>query len=564
MSSLDEIELTESPPHRFSLLKNDRSNFFLECVTSLIKLGSVLIIASTTNNIVTCRNEIQKEGVNGNSKDKFGDLLLIIISLLVGVILVSLWVWIMRTGLEKIYKMKILNEADKANVGDDLSEIMLLTGCVLIKDFDLERIMQLLRKVFFRNTKLRSQLRYWFLNFWWVEVDYSEDRFNELVTVDYTKKNFEEVISEARKKVNDRLDLSKQGIQVTVYSFSDSNYKSGKSMGALVCRCDHCFSDGLGFVSLLYLMDENLSNDHFPKSIKQIDRNFSITNKLVKFAFVFKNLIEFIIFGWIKAIKLTIRRQHSTVFNKPHTGLASVSTPLTIPLNQIKSLSKTLGMTINELLMVIISKSLNTIDPYVNSYTLAIPIGNTAPVFSIENAPLRNSNSAITFGLPLINDLRNKGQLDNVLLELRGLVTSIVIKNFLKYLAWVICETLPTYLYKRIVFDTTKKSIDFSVSNMPGPCRKLLYGKEKKKCNDGLNENVVEDVNLLPMQVEKIVPFCSSGSFRGFASVFSYLEEIIVIPIFDASQGVDPERFKDIISDVIRELELIWLKERDI
>eukprot|EP00340_Litonotus_pictus_P004441 CAMPEP_0170520336 /NCGR_PEP_ID=MMETSP0209-20121228/5612_1 /TAXON_ID=665100 ORGANISM="Litonotus pictus, Strain P1" /NCGR_SAMPLE_ID=MMETSP0209 /ASSEMBLY_ACC=CAM_ASM_000301 /LENGTH=78 /DNA_ID=CAMNT_0010806565 /DNA_START=65 /DNA_END=298 /DNA_ORIENTATION=- len=78
--------------------------------------------------------------------------------------------------MEKIFKLRMLRALDKVFVGDDPTEIMNLSGTLHLKNLNVSEIKGIINEAFNKNTKLGSRLVYRYSNYYWEEVENTEER----------------------------------------------------------------------------------------------------------------------------------------------------------------------------------------------------------------------------------------------------------------------------------------------------------------------------------------------------------------------------------------------------
>jgi NRPS condensation-like uncharacterized protein len=122
--------------------------------------------------------------------------------------------------------------------------------------------------------------------------------------------------------------------------------------GLLIWKCHHCFCDGVSVMCMTLAMSEDYSKDYFIKA-----EDVSYLNAF---------LIRLTMPLYIPALVLSsvLNRRDTNPINankKPLTGLINVNSSPSIKLNEIKKLSKKLGLTINDLVLCSLSTSLSKI-----------------------------------------------------------------------------------------------------------------------------------------------------------------------------------------------------------
>jgi len=467
-------------------MKNEKSSLLLDTIVSIFKISLYILIAQYT-----------------------GYLLALLV-------MFFLCVTYRKILMEKILKLRMLKAFDKVFVGDNPSEFMNLVGTLHLKNFDIEYIKKTIKVAFNKNKKLGSRLIYRYSNYYWEETEFTEERFNKIVRTVPGRKDFDEAMEYAIEEVNHKLELSQNGIQIDILPFTE-----GKD-GVLVFKCDHSFSDGLGMVTLLFTLCNNITPEHFPKSLK----NKSAQGTLVFLYSVFQCLI----FGWGILYQLMTRKAKSKIFNKKASGHSHIAKPLKLSLTKVKEVTKKLNITINEFALTLVSATLKKFDPQTEDYSIVIPIGNTRATSDISKAPIKNLMGGISFSMSLIEDIEKDK--DKVLNEMKTLLRNKIVSDITFHLTSFFNEILPFKIMKSMGMDLSTK-VDMTISNMPGPTKPLFYGD---------------------MELETMIPINTVGPNKAFAVLFSYKDTLWFTPEFDRNQGQDPVKFRDTLNEIFENL----------
>jgi len=466
-------------------MKNEKSSLLLDTIVSIFKISLYILIAQYT-----------------------GYLLALLV-------MFFLCVTYRKILMEKILKLRMLKALDKVCIGDEPSDFMILTGNVHLKNLDIEHIKNTLKDAYKKNTKLGTRLVYRYSNYYWEEAKLTEERFNKIVKVIPGKKNFDEVLEYSMEEVNHKIDLSQHGLEIHILPFTDSKD------GAMVFKCDHSFSDGLGMITLFFTLC-NITPEHFPKCLKNKTAQ-SIVNYLI-------SMVQCILFGWGIFYRLFMNRAKSKIFNSKLSGQTLIAKPLKLDLLKFKEISKSMNLTINELALTLISATLKRFDPYTEDYSIVIPIGNTRATTSISKVPIKNLMGVINFNMSLIDDIEKEKH--KVVDEMKTLLRNKVVSDFTFLLSSLTNEVLPFKLFKAIAKEIAKK-VDMTVSNMPGPSIPLFYGD---------------------MELETLLPISSVGPNKAFIVIFSYIDHLWFIPEFDKNQGQDPMLFRNTLNEIFENL----------
>lgn len=429
--------------------------------------------------------------------------------------------YIYRRTLRKL-GLTQLSVKDKIFIGNKDVEIMTLSGVMLFKNFDLEKFKERMRYSMKENRKMNTRLVYKFFNYYWQQQELTEERFNQLVKVIPNIKNYDDAIAYSLADTNVPMELTNSGLEIHVLPYTDADVNTN---AAVYVKYDHCFSDGMGMVSLLFTMSDNFSADCFPKSMSKKQKPSFISNLI--------SILKFSLTGLGVLFKIFSLKRKSKIFtNQNVSGRANFGKPILLDLNKIKAIKNSLNLTINEVCLSLISIALKKLDPNTEHYSMAIPIGNTKAPKSLKATQLRNQMSGITFDFALINNIDENKKISQ---ELKQLMATKIIMDGLDYVGIILNEVLPFIAVKAIAMNIASQ-VDIVVSNMPGPNKVLIY--------DG-------------MELEGMIPLSSTGPNKTFITIFSYVDKMWFTPEVDSADNIDPEAINRIIKE---EIEVILKK----
>lgn len=419
-----------------------------------------------------------------------------------------------KVFMQKVFGLRLLSSLDKPMIGSKLEEMMNLIGIIHLNNFDEEFTNNKLKEAMKKNKKLNSKLVYINGNYWWKDLEFSEERFNKVVRYVRNINSQEEAIEYLKSILHEILDLSETGLIIYVIPIKNGEVVIG-------FKNDHSFSDGLGMISILYALADEVNEDFFPKSLKN---KMSLDFKQQIF-----NFMVFILFGWFGIFKLLLKRPKSTILNNQVSGVAKISKTLILELEPFKRKAKDLNLTINEYVLTLISSSLKKFDQNVNEYSVIIPIGGTKPCFSVEKIPLKNLMSGLSFSMPLISDV--KTEKEKVVEELHQLLKIKLLTDFLVSSIKLLGQFLPTFILKQMGKNITQ-SVDISVSNVPGPVKKLKYGK---------------------MEILDMFPITTTGPNKAFILIFSYVDKLYITVHIEKNQKLNAQELADCIFKLYNE-----------
>lgn len=458
-----------------------------------------------------------------------------------------------------------LTQSDKIFLGNKQSEVLNLVGIWDIENFNETKIKSKFKEVIENIPKLNSKLIYFMGNYYWKPLKLDDTRLNRIIKTAITAKDYDEAIKIAQKEINIPLDITESPFECILIKYTDQQKKVSSnnmelnskelSNGCVIFKMDHSLSDGLGIVTLLMCMSDNFSLDLFPPKFKALmfsENNGDKTNNSIKIeikhyfnrfkatlAFNLINLFNLISIGIYYIIKNAISNSKNVMLKKDvlSTGKSNLGKPIEFELDQLKKLAKHLKCTLNDLLITLIS---NSVDKYSEIYckeerslkeslSIFVPIGNTSIATSLKkvNKNLKNNAAGVNTYISVVKDINNGVN------TIKSQIKSIITKKFIADTAVIIVSILfsffPFNFIKAIGFKAAKK-IDMCVSNIPGPVKKL----EINGC-----------------KIKRMLPMSSTGPNKSFIILFSYNGKITLSTNFDVSQNINADDFNVIFKNIV-------------
>lgn len=431
--------------------------------------------------------------------------------------------------MEKFFNMIPLAPGDLNFVWmDDKDRYNLVLFMVFENEnFDAEKIKNLLIERGIKNfQKLRSKLRFKFLEFYWEEVKEEE----AIKTIEIIKNNDEFLFNsnEDIKKCSD-LELAKRLdiMQDFPFKFLIIQNDKAKIKNTLLIKFDHSFSDGLGLIGLICGLADNYSLDLFPGG-------FNKKHSILGFIYTFIMLPYLLFYSFYRGM-VTIATKESpfktSYSNKK--GHPKIEMTELFDFAEISKIAKSLNITFNDMVMSIISSASNKFMKENNlkiptHLSGMIPVSSRKPPATIKDILITNDSTAIGCKIDLIQDPLKDYKV--IKKEFSSHVRNPYLYLFTRILISCLFKFLPVYITKNIIIESSK-GIDFTISNVPGPRQALLYANSK---------------------VSELICFTSTGFFSSFIAVFSYNGTYRFVVCFDEALGLDADKYAGYIKNEIK------------
>jgi len=308
----------------------------------------------------------------------------------------------------------------------------------------------------------------------------------------------------------------------------------------MLIKFDHILTDGMGIVTLIGA----LSDDYEPslmENMSKLKRNFGILGYVFQiidtiiFPFL---LIKNLIFSDKKDCQrhlLKIKEEmNSTESSKAKETVVAYSKQFNF--ENIKKANKKLQVGVNDLLLAIISKSFDKytcdnmpeIPTKYSSFKCLIPMGVKDVPKSVNDVRLENDTISTIVDLKRVENVEK--DVKSVNEEMKRVFRNINYMKAVKFFKSLVVEYLPNYFANTII-QRSASMYDLIVSNIPGPCRQLVYS--------GNN-------------VSEVIPLMSVGFSKCFVSSQTYQGTIGISVSIDSNLEVDPKKLISYMEEEIK------------
>ena len=442
---------------------------------------------------------------------------------LLGIIAIIGIVNLYKKLLEKACGMNCVATMDTLFIGRKKFETMTLVGIADLSNFTENKAKEKIKEAIGKLPKLNSRLHYLLGNYFWAKLPITDERLTRIIKIIENVKDYDEAIEYCQQHINIPLDLNTTSFECHILKYTSSEYKN---CGAMIFKIDHSVADGLNILSLLLCLADNFSLDIFPKSFNK---------KSMKIIDYIKTAFDFVLMGWYYFFILLLNKSNNKIFTtNDRTGVTVMGKPQAFQLDNIKTISKKLGITINDLIVSIISITIRKMTKTIDDICIMIPIGNSKAPKKLEDVKLHNTTLGIVTPIPLINHIEEHKKISNVMRKMLG-------KKFIAemsfYLSYALSELLPFFIMLKIGYKIYQP-IDAAITNVPGPTETIYYNGCK---------------------VKSLLPFSSIGMNKIFIVVFSYCNSISITPNFDKIQNLSVDKFNEILNEEVEKLNICYL-----
>lgn len=463
-----------------------------------------------------------------NSPNIYLDIFLIVIKFLIIYFLVYyfgfiygiinfIFISIIYHKLLEVYTgNKLISSTDYLFIGRKRNETMSLLSFIEIEDFSSDRLKSRLKEAIKKVPKLNARLKYFLGNYFWEYKSMTEERFNRIVN---EKKDFINDYKDAYQYFNREINIP-LNLNETTFECILLPYKKVPNQGVLIIKIDHSVGDGLSIVSLLTCLSDNFNINILPK--QYLPRESSYFNQVL-YIFVFLFYLPKFLYDLI-----TLQSNKLILPNQNRSGITKLVDTQEIDMKILKKISKNKGITINELILSIVSMSFKRSTNANGYFNVFIPVGNGNIPLKLEDITIDNTSTGVLTKLPLINDLSDSKIISKTT---RALITKRYITIIGNYFVNLLTQFLPLkyflYIGKVLI-----SQLDVTISNVPGPTETLYYNQCK---------------------IKKMIPGLSLGNNKMFIALFSYNNIMYVTICIDQEQIFDyikfGREFRKIIED---------------
>jgi hypothetical protein len=431
----------------------------------------------------------------------------------------------------KTFKLEKMSANDKNFIGWNPQDKINLMAVFLFEEnkFDKERLKDLLiEKLISKVQHFRHRIVKKYYNWYWKE-EALEDAIKTIKFMeDQVSENGESLRLFMEKEINKHIDIfSTFPYEVYIIPFSKSNG------GAMIIKFDHCFSDGLSFLSTVCLFADNFSENLFLPIMR---------SKPSLWWEPLWELLSFPIYGPMVFYQGIFKSKGNTPLrnDKDSCGKTKIAMSRIYDLKSFDEVRKEFNLSFNELMINIISVTCNRLikessDKEVKNAKFIralVPIGNKGIVSDFKYLKVTNQSQAFNVDIPLLSTLDKEG-CSKIKKELRNIISNVGVSNAAINISKVFHEFMPisviTYLAKIML-----KNLDLMTSNMPGPISHLYFGD---------------------MKVTELYPISSAGNAKSFLPIMSYSKKFRIIYSMDEALGLEPGYVIKVIEELLSTIE---------
>lgn len=374
--------------------------------------------------------------------------------------------WIWRAIIKFIFGIEYLSSLDKFFINVDNRDSLNLGSIYRLKNFNSMIVKTaIIDKLCKRIPKISASIRVFLTEYCWNTTQIAKLSLEDRAQI-YLKRIKEISMNESdlepflEREANKPLDVFDTPIEVFLITLIDSDNE-----GILYTKADHCFSDGLGFISLMGFLDDDFSIEKYPSILRR---------EMPFLKYLIGNAIDFILgllIGFIEA-GYTATTIKSLYFVKPILSKkGKISNVGKLSLTALKKISKRMNLTINEICIGAIFSALKELDPSKDKISIFIPMGFTTLSKTIDDVQLTNSASGFMGVVRLIDDIvKDKEILKK---DIRGLVTKLYKTRGFQLTASFFFGLLNTRIVKALM---KPADLDCVITNVPGQEKEIKIG----------------------------------------------------------------------------------------
>jgi hypothetical protein len=431
-----------------------------------------------------------------------------------------LWIF----GLQKV------TNGDLNTISDNNKYRHNYVAIFLVDDFDADKLKAHMINGLRKIRRFRLILKRFLFNYYWKEINVKEvDKRIGVIKGFNTEDNF---MAHCKDELNRFIDVwSELPFIIEIAQIGPESEKKG----GILFKIDHAVSDGLGLVSAVCAIADNYDITIFPKVIQ----NYS---KIGWFEKLWKSLLinlSFIIYcPYVLYYSQAIKGGSDTPLKNTvgPFGDSSVHISKQYELETALKRCKQLNITFNEMIMSVISSSLNKTFKemgYTDVFKIdgLMSVGGTPLPKGVSDINMGNHSTAIHIELPAIDDFNTEHH--KVSQTLRKILKHIGIANANKGIMNFLQEFLPMDL-NNTLGDNSLARNDIFCSNVPGPTQHLIYSG----CT-----------------IRSIYPLISAGRLKTFIPVVSYAGKYMVMISLNEAINFRSERFLEHLHMEVEKME---------
>lgn len=371
--------------------------------------------------------------------------------------------------------------------------------------------------------RLRSMLVKKNLDIWWKVLSYKEAiNLLEFREIEVEINNLDEV----QNHVFSELKVFDDYENKLPYAFIVLKNKNKDIGDVLLFKFDHYFTDGLGYISLLFGIADNFNVADFPGMLK-----FNRWEKIKAYLLC----PIYIALSFYRGAYELLSDQ-SPFKPKKMTGNFKYGVSKRHSFSEISSYAKKCSVTFNDLMISVVSNALNKYleenkDKFgkynVKTLLLQNTIGTRGFPKSHFELNLENDSTALACSVPLIKDIFNLQEIKEVSRN-----TKKYLKDFsMAYAVRLFLSTLLTYLPNSIFrYMINMANHDMVYTNLPGPKKPLFYSGNK---------------------LEEFLLYTTPGFYPFLTGISSYSNKFRVACCIDDCLGLEPSIISSKIDSVL-------------
>lgn len=428
-----------------------------------------------------------------------------------GILVIISIMFFWKVYTEHILEMVPLTSSDKNLLSSDFFQRQNILSQLEIENFNSESLYkEIYEKAYMRVPKMRTVLKYKYFNFYWAKSNKTNEEIISERLVLKKAMTTEEIEEFKIAQLQEEMDPFINPIIFYIIPYEESKLPNGDyTKGCFIVKLDHCFSDGIGLVSLLTCMGDNYSPDLFPK-VMHI-KNINFWTKLLDF-------VLFVIIGipiclyYASTIKSRLKMSYL-----PRTKQTAFTNPIEFDFNKIKEKSKLMKMSINEICIAALISAVAKYKVGASKINLEVPLGLSPLPKDVYDLNLTNHVFALFQEMNLYDDImKNYQQFKQDYNSLIKQTLFVRVSDWGAYLAYKI---LPFNISKSIITKIIHEA-DIICSNLPGPTD-CIYLKDNK--------------------VTSILAYTTTGYIPNLFPIVTYNGKLKILGIYDAGQDFDCE-----------------------
>lgn len=362
------------------------------------------------------------------------------------------------------------------------------------------------------------------LDVWWKILSY-EEALKRIVfrEVQVNLKTFEDTQVEVERELLIYEDYENR-LPYEFIILKNSNSELGDVM---LFKFDHLFTDGLGYISLLFGIADNYNTNDFPHmgkfSIYETVKAYVLSPLYIVISF-YRNIFE------IRGDKSPFKNDGRMI------GRTKYSISPRHDFRLVSRVSKKLGVTFNDLMLAVVSRALTM---YLNDNKLKHPypdlkyflmqntIGTRGIPTSYHELKLENDSISLPLKVPLINNILDVNEIKGISFNTKKYLKDFSLAYSLRLFCTFLLTYLPAPVFRLIV---NKANHDMVYTNLPGPKKPLFYAGNK---------------------LEEFLIYTTTGFHPVLIGIVSYDEKYRIAYGFDKSLSIESSEINWRVEEVL-------------